>query len=180
MLRREDGYRRLLEPDLYIARRNRLSLPHRAQDRARGRDDDACGTGLEVGNRLAINRARDAHLVDGFLFHLGGPGRSQREERRLPAVLLERDRDRVHLRAWRGDLDLNGSGLADVLGGPLNPPSSDTLTLNSGDIIALGTGTLDPDGTGSLPSQHAVRIDGEGRYLHREIHQAVQKHSRNS
>ena len=102
MLRREDGDLRPLEPHLDVARGGRRRLAHPVEHGALGRDDDARRAALQVRNRVAPERPRDADAVRPVLLDLGRGRLRERDERRLLAVLLEGDLEVADVLRRRG------------------------------------------------------------------------------
>ena len=116
VVRRDDRHARPFQAHLDVVAGGRLERAHAAQHRPARGHDDAGGAGLEIRDGRLADLVRDANLVGPVLSDLRLPRFLQAEERRLLAVLLEGDTNRLQrLGVRRVDRDLERARRADEL-----------------------------------------------------------------
>ena len=113
VMRRDDGDARRLESHLEILGCRARERAEAEERRAGGRDDNTCGSLLELGHALLAERSRNAHAVAINLRERGTLRPDQGEQRHRAAVLLERDGQGGKASAGRRHGDVHRSGLAD-------------------------------------------------------------------
>ena len=107
VVRRDDRHARPFQAHLDVMAGGRLERAHAAEHRPARGHDDAGGAGLEIRDGRLADLVRDANLVGPVLSDLRLPRFLQAEERRLLAVLLEDDANRLQrLGVRRVDRDL--------------------------------------------------------------------------
>ena len=152
VVRRDDRDARPFQPDLDVAAGARLERAQTAHSGpAHGHDDFRCA-GLQVGDRRLADFVRDPDLVASVLRDLSLARLVEAEERRLLAVLLEDDADRLHsggvgaaMLTWSGvAVPTNFSGFSMVMAGGVIRPATIRRRPPRGGVSGQGRQILHP------------------------------------